>query len=498
MLNGLTLESSGSAIVVESGDKVFITLADGTENTVSDGSSYSETIGETNVDAAVFSKSDLSINGSGKLTVNGNYKHGIVSKDDLVIAGGEITVNSASAAIEGKDSVKIKDATLTIKAGGDGIRSTNTEKTYKGFVYIADGTIKIEAENDGVQAASLLRIDGGSIDIKTADGAGEVKSGEKMGFNQGFMSSYDTEESDSAKALKAEKTVKITGGQINIDSSDDAIHANESVIISDGTITAKTGDDGIHADSTLTIDGGDITISQSYEGIEAGEITVNGGNISVTASDDGFNAGGGDSGSDGQGMFDADTSKSLTFNGGYVYVNSDGDGLDSNGYLTVTDGVILVSGPENGGNGALDAGAGSTITGGTVIAIGSSGMAESITGDGQCSIMTDISTQSGGTLCSLVDSNGNVIASFTASKQYTNVVFSTPDIKTGETYTIVCGGSNSETDENGYATGGSVNGGSEVTQITMDSENYKNGGSQMGGGMNGGMGGGMGAPGGGF
>ena len=491
VLRGVNLTSSGSAIVVESADKVFVTLADGSENVIKDASSYSEKIGDTTVDAAIFSKCDLSINGSGKLTVTGSFKHGIVSKDDLVIAGGDITVTAASTALEGKDSVKIKDATLTVKAGSDGIRATNTEKTGKGFVYIASGTVKIESEKDGVQAATLLRIDGGDIDITTADGAGEVKSGEEMGFGQGFQSSYDTEDSESAKALKSESELTVTGGKINISSSDDAIHANESVHITGGTITAATGDDGIHADSTLTIDGGDITITQSYEGIEAGEITVNDGNISVTASDDGFNAGGGDSGEGGQGMFDADASKTLTINGGYVYVNADGDGLDSNGYLTITGGTVLVSGPQNDGNGALDYGTEAKITGGTLVAIGSSGMAETITGDGQCTIMTDVTTQSGGTLCSLVDSDGNVIASFTASKQYSNVVFSSPEIKSGETYKIICGGTNSEADDNGYASSGTVSGGTEVAEITMDFDNYSNGGSRMGGGQGGPGGNGM-------
>ena len=104
VLHGVNLTSSGSAIVVERADKVFVTLADGSENVIKDASSYSEKIGDTTVDAAIFSKCDLSINGSGKLTVTGSFKHGIVSKDDLVIAGGDITVTAASTALEGKDS----------------------------------------------------------------------------------------------------------------------------------------------------------------------------------------------------------------------------------------------------------------------------------------------------------------------------------------------------------------------------------------------------------
>ena len=47
-----------------------------------------------NLDGVIFSKADLTINGSGTLEIIGNYKHGVVSKDDLVITGGEISVTA--------------------------------------------------------------------------------------------------------------------------------------------------------------------------------------------------------------------------------------------------------------------------------------------------------------------------------------------------------------------------------------------------------------------
>ena len=56
-----------------------------------------------------------------------------------------------------KDCVKIKDAAITVSAGGDGIRSTNTEKSNKGFVYIETGNIDITSGNDGIQAATVLK-----------------------------------------------------------------------------------------------------------------------------------------------------------------------------------------------------------------------------------------------------------------------------------------------------------------------------------------------------
>ena len=40
--------------------------------------------------------------------------------------------------------------------------------------------------------------------------------------------------------------------------------------------------------------------------------------------------------------------------GGSLTINSQGDGLDSNGNATITGGTVVVNGPTNDGNGALD------------------------------------------------------------------------------------------------------------------------------------------------
>ena len=44
----------------------------------------------------------------------------------------------------------------------------------------------------------------------------------------------------------------------------------------------------------------------------------------------------------------------LNISGGLVYVDSQGDGLDSNGNMTIDGGTVLVNGPTNSGNGAID------------------------------------------------------------------------------------------------------------------------------------------------
>lgn len=488
VLNGLDLTSSKSPFIIKNADKVFITLADNSENTLSDASSYELTVDDSTVDGAIFSKADLTINGNGKLTVNGNYKHAVVSKDDLVIAGGTLNVKSKSSGIDGKDCVKIKDADITVNSGSDAIRSTNTDETdSRGFVYINSGTFKLESTNDAVQAVSLLRIDGGDFNITTGGGSanGETHPDSYGKGMDWYSSSSDSTDTESAKAIKSADTIEINGGKLSIDSSDDAIHSNNTVKITNGELEINAGDDGIHADNALTIDGGTINIAQSYEGIEAGKITVNDGNINLVSNDDGFNCAGGSDGDIEQGSFSSDSSKTLTINGGYVLVDSTGDGLDSNGTIEIKGGTVLVSGPENNGNGAIDYEKSATITGGVLIALGSSGMSQSITGDGQCSIMTNISTQSGGTQFALCDSNGNVLASFKSSKSYTNAVVSSPLINTGETYSIVCGGSLSDADSNGFAQSGKISGGSSVAEITMTDENYSEGGGFGGGGHGG-------------
>ena len=115
VLNGVDLShADGPAILVKDAKKVTLTIAEGTNNTLSDGSSYSLYEGNAIVDGTIFAKAELVLNGSGTLTVNGNNAHGIVSKDGLTIAGGNINVNSKNAGIAGKDYLKIANANITI------------------------------------------------------------------------------------------------------------------------------------------------------------------------------------------------------------------------------------------------------------------------------------------------------------------------------------------------------------------------------------------------
>ena len=294
VFNGINItKSTSAALYIIEADKVFVTLAEGTENTLANGGSF-VAIDENNIDGALFSKQDLTFNGTGSLTVTSPAGHGIVCKDYLVFTGGTYMVNSASHSLDANDSVRIAEAALTIDAGKDAIHCENSEDAAKGFIYISGGTIKAEAEGDGIAASAYMQIADGTIDLLVGGGSengskahsdifGGFMGGGHGGGRPGQMGSNDSqsttteENSTSVKGLKAANGMLISGGNITVNSADDAIHSDVSLTINGGTFALASGDDAVHAEDTLTVTAGKIDISESYEGLEALHIDVQGG-----------------------------------------------------------------------------------------------------------------------------------------------------------------------------------------------------------------------------
>lgn len=384
-------------VYAKNADKVIISLPENTESTVTD--TVTGTDGNDELTAAIFAKCDLSVNGTGTLNVNANANDGITSEDKLKITGGVLNITSADDGLVGKDAVLIKDGTVHITASGIGIKSTKSEAD-KGYVYIGGGTVNITAEQDGIQAETSVLISAGEVKVTAGGGSanGEQKTGNAM---FGGAQSTTTDETLSTKGIKAEAALDITGGTVTVDSADDSLHSNDSMAVSGGGITVKSGDDGLHADNTLTIENGTIVVEESCEGLEAIDLTINGGTLTVNAS---------------------------------------GDGLDSNGALTINGGTVYVSGPTGDGNGTFDCDGVFTINGGVVLGTGSSGMLKTPTTDSKQNTISVSCTGSAGDTVEVKSADGNTLVSAVAPKSFTNVMFSTPDITEGETYTVYING----------------------------------------------------------
>lgn len=428
---------TSAALYVKAADKVFVTLASDSENSLSNTSDF-VAIDDNNIDAVIFSKDDLTLNGSGTLTVTAKYGHGIVSKDDLVITSGTYQITAAKHALSGKDSVRIADGVLTLDAGTDGIHSENTDNDAKGFIYIANGDISITADSDGFDAEETLQVDGGNIEVAAGD-----------------------------DGLHADGDLIITDGTINVTKSYEGLEGM-TVTVEDGDISVVSSDDGINAagDGTSEESSQSGTPPEKPDGSDSTEDRPEppsgfdkNDNSSANSNSDsnsdskpadlpdgnggpgGGNGGpGGGDGAPGGGMEEATDYNLIQISGGKIYINANGDGIDSNGNLTVTGGEIYVDGPTSGGDGALDCSGTALISGGTVIAVGSSGMAENFdSSSAQGSMITTVSDSmiTGG--ITLTDSEGNTIVSYSPSKEYSSVAISCVDLKEGETYTLVAG-----------------------------------------------------------
>jgi hypothetical protein len=504
ILDGADIACSTSApIYVLQAEKVVITLAEGTENRVTDGDSYvlaDAESGEPN--AAIFSKDDLTLNGKGSLTVQANYNNGIASKDDLKITGGTITVNAVNDGLKGRDSIAVKEGTITVNAGGDGLQANNDEDGKEGTIAIEGGTLNITAGLDGVQAETQLAVSGGEIAISSGGGSVNSSSRANWGNWGRGTTPTDTGSTASAKGLKAGVDVTISGGFIDIDSSDDSLHSNGSLTINGGEIHLASGDDGIHADSSVEINGGDLDIAKSYEGIESATITVNDGTIHLASSDDGFNAVGGVDGSaingrPGQNPFDWSGDQHLYVNGGTIVVDAMGDGLDINGPIDMTGGTVLINGPTANNNGALDYAGAFNINGGLLVAVGSAGMAQAPSKSStQYSVAhTFQSTQAAGTIVHVETTDGQDILTFVPAKSYQSIVFSAPELQEGATYVVYSGGSSTGTLTDSLYSGGTYTAGTQVASLTI--VDMVTGAGAMRGGFPGARGGGMRPPGGG-
>ena len=348
---------------------------------------------------AITSKDSLYIENA-DITVN-SKNHGMNGKDSNVIKNSKIHITSVGDGIRSTNDtdttlgwIRIEESEITINAGEDAIQAETDLIIYGGKFDIVSGGGSSEA-----------------LDISNNDFGGNW-------FNrEGNTSTQAIEDEISKKGIKSVRSLLLEDTEMRIDSYDDAIHSNENIKIVSGNYRINTGDDGIHADYTVTIDNGNIEVINSYEGIEANNIVINDGKINIISIDDGININGGNDLSGFENFdrgfkmsrnqkiekekqsgdfkmfensnnipnnipsnipnnipsdipnniqhknpnnvsnFDKQNSEAeniLIINGGNITINAAGDGIDSNGNIIMNNGKVVVYGPTNSGNGALD------------------------------------------------------------------------------------------------------------------------------------------------
>ena len=506
VLNGLTLTNDDSAaITLNKTAEASLIAAAGTTNTVAD------TAGSNDENAAVKVKSGaaLAIGGKGTLTVDGNAKNGIKGAADAVITVTEVklSINAADDGLSCDDELNITGGTLNITAGGDAVKASpdtgeNPDTTSLGNVTISGGTLTLNAAADGIQADGDLTISGGTFHVKTNGGhttALTDDSASCKGFKAGktLTVTGGTLTVDSADdALHANTDVTISGGTLTLATGDDGVHADNDLVI---------GTKGASSTSTPR-----INITASYEGLEGTTVTVYSGDIDVAASDDGVNAAnstlgersdkyainiaGGDlyidAGSDG-----LDSNNDINITGGKVEVyGADAmmdAAIDYDGTFTLSGGTLFGAGmePSAGTQAYIAVGETSPSGGGMGGGPNGQGGGQGMTPPGDANGTTDGNRptppsfsgntdgtftpptkpsggnmnggQQGGapanresalgikedSVITVQDSSGKTLYTATALGSMSSVIFSSADIKEGETYTVLVDGTSVGTAE---------------------------------------------------
>ena len=415
----------------------------------------------------VKSGSNLTIGGSGTLNVVSNGGNGIkgASQANITFNSGVLNIEAANNGFASDGTITINNGILTIDAYNEGIK---LEPNIDDLVSLAKltingGKIDIDAGEDGIQAVGDIEINGwNQIYINSIEDGIQTRSNFTMTNGEinihtyeGFNPSTFDKDGMSAKGIKASKvdedeefatnTITITGGTVNIDSSDDGIHSDGYINITRGTVNVKSGDDGIHGDTRLIIGtqnglerDPEINVQESIEGIEAGNVYVYSGKILVNAIDDGINAAGGASsggGHDHGEHFNPDTGQmednfAIYVYGGNILVNCDGDGLDANGSIFLYGGKQFIYHQDaQGNNSALDRDNRLVIDGATVFSAG--GVADNghvdDTGSAQKIIIDETNDYSANSKVAVKD-GGNVVFNDQIPKRSTYTFFSSPTL----------------------------------------------------------------------
>ena len=421
-----------------------------------------------------------------KLNINA-ANDGLSCDDELKITGGTLNITAGGDAV---------------KASPDTDDTENPDTTSLGNVTISGGSLTLNATEDGIQADGDLTISGGTFNV-TANGGHTTTLTDDSASCKGFKAggtltvTGGTLTVDSADdALHSNTDVTITGGTLTLATGDDAVHAdNDLVIGTKGSSSTSTPRINITASyeglegTTVNVYSGDIDVVSSDDGVNAanskiGErsdkfaINIAGGDLYIDAGSDGL-----------------DSNNDINITGGKVEVyGADAvmdAAIDYDGTFTLSGGTLFGAGMEptagtqayiavgetspSGGGMGPNGGQGMTppsgsadgtngnpptpptdVSGNTMTPPNFSG---STSTDGTTSTTrptkpsNDNGQQGGapanresaigikeGSVITVQDSSGKTLYTATALGSMSSVIFSSADIKEGETYTVLVDG----------------------------------------------------------
>lgn len=266
VLDGVEISSASTPIYIQNAEAAALVLPDGTQSFISSSAAYASA--EDALNAAIFSHADLTIDGNGSLTLDAPAVDGIASRASLTISGSPlITVNAGDDALQVQTVFTITDGELKLAAGGGVGSALADELSGKGIkaeeqIVIEGGNITIDAADDGIRSERDLVINSGALVISVVGKA--IHASYNLEINGGSIHVLSSDE-----GLEGGFIV-INDGQINITASDDGINVSEPddipapylyyLHINGGYVVVDAEGDGIDSNGSIEMTGGTVIV----------------------------------------------------------------------------------------------------------------------------------------------------------------------------------------------------------------------------------------------
>ncbi len=380
------------------------------------------------------------------------------SLGNVTISGGTLTLNATEDGIQADGDLTISGGTFNVTAnGGHTTTLTDDSASCKGFkagktLTVTGGTLTVDSADDALHSNTDVTITGGTLTLATGDDAVHADNDLVIGTKGSSSTSTPRINITASYEGLEGTTVNVYSGDIDLVASDDGVNAANSKIgersdkfainIAGGDLYIDAGSDGLDSNNDINLTGGKVEVYGADAMMDAaidydGTFTLSGGTlfgagmeptagtqayiaVGETSPSGGGGMGGGPNG--GQGMTppsDANGSTDGTTNG-----NPPTPPTDANGSQTTP--PAKPSGDKaDGTNTPPEKPSGDNTNGGQG---GAPANRESALGIKEGSVIT------------VQDSSGKTLYTATALGSMSSVIFSSADIKEGETYTVLVDG----------------------------------------------------------
>ncbi len=389
------------------------------------------------------------------------------SLGNVTISGGTLTLSAAEDGIQADGDLTISGGTFYVKTnGGHTTALTDDSASCKGFkaggaLTVTGGTLTVDSADDALHAGTDVTISGGTLTLATGDDGVHADNDLVIGTKGASSTSTPRIHITASYEGLEGTTVTVYSGDIDVAASDDGVNAASSTL-------------GEHSDKyAISIAGGDLYIDAGSDGLDSNnDINITGGKVEVYGAD---------------AMMDAaiDYDGTFTLSGGTLFGAGMEPGAGTQAYIAVGEtspsGGGMGGGPhgQGGGQGMTPPGdtngttgnpptpptdANGTTDGNRPAPPSFSGSTDGTTGTTRPTKPSGGNMNGGqqggapanresalgikeGSAITVQDSSGKTLYTATALGSMSSVIFSSADIKEGETYTVLVNGTSVGTAE---------------------------------------------------